>query len=99
VVWYQRRTKNEYFVKGTYINSIANVLQRVESDNFLEEGKQVIAGRGVREVCHSGGTGPGNNGSGKNTDEESTPDPVNHQQHCENSIWNISRRVAWESVT
>jgi hypothetical protein len=91
--------KKEYFDKDTYINSIANVLQWVESDDLLEEGKQVITGRGVREVCHSGGTGPGNNGSGKNTHEESTLDPVNHQQHRENSIWNIIKRVAWGLVT
>ena len=58
----------------------------MESDNLLEEIEQVVAGRRVREICNSGGTGPGNDRSEENTNEESTLDPVYHQQNCENSI-------------
>ena len=71
------------------------MLQRVESDDLLEEGKQVVTGRCVREVCHSGGTGPGYNGSNENTDEEGTLDPVDHQQNCENSICKKLSGFAW----
>ena len=62
------------------------MFQGMKGDHLLEEIEQFFAGRRVREICNSGGTGPGNNRCEENTNEESTLDPVYHEQNCENSI-------------
>ena len=42
----------------SYVNSISNVLERMEGDDFLEEVEEVISSRSVREVCNGGGARP-----------------------------------------
>jgi hypothetical protein len=42
----------------TYVNSVSNVLERMEGNDFLEEVEEVISSRRMREVCDGGGARP-----------------------------------------
>lgn len=71
---------------GTHIEGIASVLQRVECYHLLEKIEQIVAGRVMWKICHSGGTGPGNDRGKENTQEKSTLDSIDHEQNCKESI-------------
>jgi hypothetical protein len=70
----------------SHVNSIPNVLERMEGDDFLEEVEEVVSSRCVREVCNGGGARPWDDRDKEDTNKDSASDTVKHKENSENAM-------------
>ena len=71
--------REDHYLKWfTHIKNISDLLERTECYNLLEKFKPVIPNLRMWEKRKRCRTGPGDDGSNKNADEECPTDAVEH---------------------